>query len=73
MTILFLADIIDTLIKGSEYRAHLGVFYDIRTGSYIALSLLAIRIRSPRFHAAFAVFAVAVEVLNIVKLYLTIH
>jgi hypothetical protein len=73
MTILFVADIIDTLIKGSEYRAHLGVFYDIRTGAYILLSVLAIKIRSPRFHAAFAVFALAVEALNILKLYLTIH
>jgi hypothetical protein len=29
--------------------------------------------QSPRFHAAFAVFALAVEALNILKLYLTIH
>ncbi|HTZ89317.1 MAG TPA: hypothetical protein VMA71_03195 [Alloacidobacterium sp.] len=73
MTILFIADIIDTVIKGSEYRAHLGVFYDIRTGSYILLSLLAIWIRSARFQATFAVFALAVEGVNILKLYLTIH
>ncbi len=73
MALLFVADIIDTIIKGSEYRAHLGLFFDLRTGAYILLSLLALKIRSPRFHAFFAVFALAVEVLNILKLYLTIH
>jgi hypothetical protein len=73
MTLLFIADIIDTFIKGSDYRAHLGLMYDIRTAAYILLCLLAINIKSPRFHAAFAVFAVVVEALNILKLYLTIH
>ena len=73
MAILFAADVIDTLIKGSAYRAHLGMFYDIRTGAYIVLCLLAVKMRSPRFHAVFAILAVAAEVLNIVKLYLTIH
>jgi hypothetical protein len=73
MTILFIADIIDTFIKGAEYRSRLGVFYEVRTGTYILLSVLAIKIRNPRFHAAFAVFALAVEAVNILKLYLTIH
>jgi hypothetical protein len=72
MAILFVADIIDTVIKGSAYRAKLGLTYDIRTAIYILLSILAIKIRSPRFHAAFAVFAVTVEVFYILKLYLTI-
>ena len=73
MAILFVADIVDTLIKGSDYRARLGLTYDIRTAVYILLSLLAIKIKNPRFHAAFAVFAVVAEALYILKLYLTIH
>lgn len=73
MTLLFVADIIDTFIKGPAYRAHLGLFYDIRTAAYIVLSALAIKIRSPRFHAAFAILAVVGETFNILKLYLTIH
>ena len=73
MALLFIADFIDTLIKGSDYRAHLGLSYPIRTAAYLLLSLLAIKIRSPRFHAFFAVFAVITEVLIIFKLYLTIH
>jgi hypothetical protein len=72
MTLLFVADIVDTLIKGSDYRAHLGMFYDVRTAAYIVLSLLAIKLSSPRFHAFFALFAVAVEALSILKLYFII-
>lgn len=49
MALLFVADIIDTIIKGSDYRAHLGIFFDIRTGAHIVLSLLVLKIRSPRF------------------------
>ena len=73
MTLIFVADVVDTLIKGSEYRMHLGIFYDIRTSAYILLSLLATRICSPRFHAGFAIFALLSEILNILKLYPTIH
>lgn len=40
MTLLFIADIVDTLVKDSDYRAHLGLFFAIRTGSYLVLSLL---------------------------------
>lgn len=73
MAILFVADIVDTLIKGSDYQARLGFTYDVRTAVYILLSLLAIKIKNPRFHATFAVFAVIAEALYILKLYLTIH
>jgi hypothetical protein len=73
MVLLFIADLVDTYVKGSEYRAHLGLLYPARTVAYLALSLVAIRIRSPRFHAFFAVFAVVAEILIIFKLYLTIH
>jgi hypothetical protein len=73
MALLFAADVVDTFIKGAAYREHLGLFYIVRTSIYILLSLLAIKVRSPRFHAVFAVFAVAGEMLNILKLYLTIH
>jgi hypothetical protein len=73
MTLLFVADIIDTLIKGGDYRARLGVFFELRTSAYLLLSVLAIKIRAPRFHAFFAVFALITEVLIIFKLYLTIH
>ncbi|QNI31366.1 hypothetical protein H7849_20135 [Alloacidobacterium dinghuense] len=73
MIILFAADTLDNFIKGSDYFARLGVFYEIRIGSYILFCLLAIWAKSPRFHAFFAIFALITEVLNILKRYLTIH
>jgi hypothetical protein len=72
MAILFIADVLDTFIKGSAYLAKLGLAYDVRTVAYILLSLAAMKIKNPRFHAAFAVFAVVFEVAYILKLYLTI-
>ncbi len=73
MALLFVADIIDTLIKGSDYRARLGLFFELRTAAYLLLSLTAIKVRSPRFHAFFAVFSLTTEILLISKFYLTIH
>lgn len=73
MTLLFIADIIDTVIKGSDYRARLGLVFETRTAAYLLLSALAIRIRNPRYHAFIAVFALAVEILLIFRFYLTIQ
>jgi hypothetical protein len=56
MTILFVADVVDTVIKGSGYLRTLGPAYYVRTALYIPLSAGAIKIRNERFHAAFAVF-----------------
>jgi hypothetical protein len=55
-------DIADTLIKGVPYLRVLGPIYYLRTGLYLVLSGVAIKTDSPRFHAAFAVFATAYEV-----------
>ncbi len=72
LAVLFVADTVDTMIKGRAYLHSLGWAYDIRTAAYFVLSLVAIKIRNTRFHAAFATFAVVYEVLYIWKLYLTI-
>ena len=57
MTLLFVADIADTFIKGSEYVRSLGVFFYVRTALYIVLSAVGIKVKSEKYHAAFAVFA----------------
>ncbi|HEX3436165.1 MAG TPA: hypothetical protein VHT24_05295, partial [Pseudacidobacterium sp.] len=59
--------------KGSDYRTKLGLLYEIRTGALLVLCALAIKIKSQRFHAAFAVFAVILEVILISKLYVTVR
>jgi hypothetical protein len=72
MTILFLADILDTVIKGSAFWHTIGLFYYVRTGLYILLSAAAIKIKDERFHAGFAIFATACEIVLILKSYMTI-
>jgi GAF domain len=72
MTVLFVADLADTLIKGSTFLHALGPIYYFRTGIYILLCILATKIASERFHAGFAIFATAYEVLLILKYYMTV-
>jgi hypothetical protein len=72
MTVLFMADIVDTLIKGSALLHVLGPLYYVRAVLYILLSAVAIRVSNQRFHAAFAVFATAFEALWIFKSYMTV-
>ena len=72
MTILFVADLADTFIKGAAYVHSLGSFYYVRTILYILLSVAAIRIKDERFHAGFAIIATAGEIALILKYYMTV-
>jgi hypothetical protein len=49
----FSADLVDTLVKGIAHFEALGLEYPIRTGSLIALCLIAMFVRNRLFHAAF--------------------
>ena len=71
MALLFVADIVDGLIKGRDYFHRLGPAYAIRTVTYIFLCLLAIRIKKPWFHATFAIFALLYEIAYILERYWT--
>jgi hypothetical protein len=46
MALLFVTDIADTVLKGRDYYHRLGVAYDVRTGVFLVLSLLAIKIKT---------------------------
>jgi hypothetical protein len=72
MALLFAVDVADTLIKGLPYFRMLGPVYYVRTVSLLVLSLLAIKIDSPRFQAAFVVFALVCELGFIVTAHLTV-
>ena len=72
MTILFLADIVDTFIKGSAYWHSIGIAYYTRTALYIVFSAAAIKIKNEKFHATFAILATASEIALILKYYMTI-
>jgi hypothetical protein len=71
MTAVFVADIADTLIKGGGYLRALGPLYYVRTGLSIILCAAAIKIKDERFHAAFAIFATALEMALILRSYMT--
>jgi hypothetical protein len=71
MTVPFLADFVDTWIKGTEYLHVLRAFYYVRVTLYLLLSIAAIKISNERFHAAFAIFATGYEILLILKYYMT--
>lgn len=72
MAILFLADIVDTMIKGTAYLQTLGVVYFVRSVSYIGLSIAAFKVKNERLHEAFAIYATAFEILIILKYYMII-
>jgi hypothetical protein len=72
MTVLFIADFADTLIKGSAYLHILSPGYYIRTAVFIVLSAVAIKVMDERFHAGFAILATASEILLILKDYMTV-
>lgn len=59
---LFLADLIDTAIKGAAHFTAFGVGYPIRQGALAALALIAMFITDRRYHAAFAAVATAAEI-----------
>ena len=72
MTILFVADLADTFIKGAAYVHSLGSFYYLRTILYILLSAAAIKIKDQWFHAGFAIIATAGEIALILKYYMIV-
>jgi hypothetical protein len=72
MAILFAADFLDTLVKGTAYLHALGPMYYIRTASYLLLSVAAIKIKDERFHTAFAIYATAFEIALILRSYMTL-
>jgi hypothetical protein len=62
-------DVVDTLIKGTEYLRSLGPEYLVRVGVFLALCLVAARTRNLRFHGLFAVAALIYEVTYIPRQY----
>jgi hypothetical protein len=71
MTLVFVADIGDTLLKGWGYLRASGPPYYTRTILSILLCAVAIKIKDERFHAAFAIFATAFEIALIVRSHMT--
>lgn len=58
---IFVADVVDSVVKGPAHLAALGPLYLWRQALLTALALAAIRVRDRRFHAGFVIFALCAQ------------
>ena len=66
---VYLADVVDTWIKGEGYLAALGWEYGVRAAAYVVLCLVAAITPNLRFHAVFAVVNLVYQVTWILRVY----
>lgn len=59
---IYLADILDSALKGADHLHALGPTYPARQLALAAIALVAMHVRAPRFHAGFLLVALAIEV-----------
>lgn len=65
----FLADLIDTLIKGTDYFIWSNTEYYLRIASHVLLCLLAIAVNNKTFHKWLVVVFIIYEILFIFRFY----
>ena len=71
LALSYLADVLDTVIKGHDYYVHLGLEYPIRCVAYVALCGVAMFTTNRKFHAGFAAANLAYQISFILRLYYT--
>ncbi len=69
LALSFLADIVDTMLKGEDYYNHFTWLYPARYVSHFILCLVAIRVDNRRFHGALVIFFIVYQLYFIFKLY----
>lgn len=69
LSIAFIADIVDTLIKGKDYLFRLGWEAPIRNLVLILLCLVGIRVKNARFHVILVAGFILYELFFIARLY----
>lgn len=69
LSCLFLIDMIDTAIKGTEYFQALGIEYPIRQTALAIGAILAIYIPGKKYQAAFVIFCLIYQSSWILRLY----
>jgi hypothetical protein len=65
----FLLDILDTVIKGSDYFHQLGIEYFLRNAIHAILCLLAMKINNRKFQACIVILFIVYEIFYIGRLY----
>ena len=69
LAIAFVADFVDTLVKGKEYFSQLGWELPLRDSLHFALCLVAIKVKSPKFHLCLVILFLLYELFFIARLY----
>lgn len=69
LAVAFLADVVDTVLKGSAHLEAQGTEYLVRVAVYVVLCGVAAFVRNERFHAAFALGNLVYQVSWIMRLY----
>jgi len=70
LLIMFLVDILDTLIKGTDYyEKFYGWYYPVRQGLLIAGTIGALIVKSERYQVLFVAFALVFQVVWIASLF----
>lgn len=69
LAVCFLADVIDTHLKGTEYLASFATEYYVRLVSHVALCLFAIKVDNKRFHLGLVIFFILYEIFFIWRFY----
>ncbi|WP_247655093.1 hypothetical protein [Chitinophaga varians] len=67
----FVADVVDTMLKGTLYLHHFGWEYPARNIAHVVLCLMAIRISNQTFHGALVMIFLLYEMSYILRLYLS--
>jgi hypothetical protein len=69
LALSFVADTIDTYMKGANYVSHLTWEYPVRNISHIALCLVAMKINNKKFHLGLVLAFLIYELSFILRLY----
>jgi hypothetical protein len=69
LSVAFIADIFDTLIKGQEYFNRLGWEVPARDLSLVILCFVGIKVKSPKFHLGLVIAFILYELFFIARLY----
>lgn len=67
----FVADFIDTLIKGQHYFLHFGVEYPLRNSIHFVLCLVAMQVSNKKFHYFLVLAFIVYELSYILRLFFT--
>jgi hypothetical protein len=69
LALSFVADVIDTLIKGKEYLLRFQWEYPVRNIVHLVLCLVAIKVSNKKFHAALVILFIVYELLYILRMF----